>query len=326
MIIKLQLLVLIVFLTAAIGVAAPLSTVDSRLQRYKAANLGEISLDSVGSDSMQELVDAWVEAYKEYHRGIAINVLSKGSASAAAALIDGRADIGPMVRPMKSPELDEFRLKYGFEPTLIRTALAGVAVYVSSDNPLKSISFEQLDGIFSKDLRRSGAHRISNWKGLGVEAKNLPQKIMPLSFTDTSYPYAFFRQQVLVQGDFHSEVTAISDTNGLLEAIRANPNAIAFGPILSQEELIPAVSLLPVSRFEGEEAYLPSLENLLAEKYPLGRFFNVYLVRSPGEEFDLAAKDFLKFALSREGQQIVQNKGLIPLPYAIVQEELGKLN
>ena len=290
---------------------------DEALPTYKPAELSGKTIHSVGSDSMEGIVEAWVERYGTYQPEMTVQVLSRGSATAPAALIEGTAELGPMARPMKTFEVGEFRAKYGFAPTQIRTALAGVAVYVPQTNPLTEISYEQLDGIFSEDLKR-GLSSVSDWSELGLKLGS----VMALGEREHPYAKAYFRQQVMKQGTFTSRLKTIASFRSLMEAVAANRGAIAFGTVADP---VPGVKTLAVSRAGAEEAITPTAENLRSGNYPLARYLNIYIVRRPGEELDLATKDFLRFILSKEGQQMVVERGLIPLPASVAKEELKKV-
>lgn len=296
--------------------------VSPELPEYKPAQLTEATINSVGSDSMGGLVDVWVNEYRQYQPDVAVRVLSRGSATAPAALIEGTADIGPMVRPMKEAELEEFKLKYGFEPTQIRTALAGVAVYVSKDNPLNSLTFEQLDAIYSVTNNRGLRKEVVTWGDLGAKGKLADEQIMRLGPDAHSYPYAFFRQQVTLQGDYHPAVTSTADVNSMLEAVAANPSAIGYGPIAGATD---KVKILAIAKEGGDKPTLPTMSSLENGRYPLGRFLNVYFAHDPSVGLEPATKDFLRFVLSKKGQELVQAQGLIPLPATVVRTELQKL-
>lgn len=292
------------------------------LERYTPAQLDSGSLTSVGSDSMDTLVALWVKEYSEHQPTVSIQVQSRGSASAAAALIEGVADLGPMARTMSTPELESFKIKYGFSPTQIRTAVAGVSVYVAKDNPLSKISLKDLDAIFSADPKRGSERQVKSWKDLNVAAASMGTLgIVPVGTLVDSSAYAYFRQRVLLQNDFRKDITLAADTSTVLDTIAANKAAIGFGMTGVQH---PGVREVAVSLEVADEAYLPSEQNILSGKYPLSRYLNVYIVRDPGKDVDATTQDFLRFVLSQEGQEIVKKQGLMPLPIEVVREEKKK--
>ncbi len=292
------------------------------LPHYQPAILEQGSLTSVGSDSMDELVGKWVEAYKLFQPTVSIQVQSRGSATAPAALIEGVADLGPMARPMKTPELESFKQKYGFAPTQIRTAVAGTAVYVSPENPLTQISLDDLDAIYSAERKRGTKSAAITWGDLNAKGGFGDLPIMALGTVPGDVTHTYFRQRVLLQSPFAESVISTADTRSMFATIVANKNAIGFGEAGFANGQVKA---LAIKEEPKGTAYLPTKENLLNSRYPLGRYLNVYIVRHRGEELDATTKDFLRFVLSVEGQQVVESQGLMPLPASVVKEELKKL-
>jgi phosphate transport system substrate-binding protein len=74
------------------------------------------------------------------------------------------------------------------------------------------------------------------------------------------------------------------------------------------------------------EAYAPTYENVLSRKYPLARYLYVYIINDPNKPLDPLVREFMKFVLSREGQEIVIKDGYLPIPAKVAQEELAKLD
>ncbi len=309
------------------AVAVAESPALSKLPSYVPQVLPESSLTSVGSDTMEGLVQLWVDAYKAVQPGVTVQVSSRGSATAPAALIEGTANIGPMARPMKSNEVEDFKEKFGFEPTQIRTSVSATGIYVSVNNPIKSISLDQLDAIYSADRKRGLPSSITKWSDLKISGELSEKPIMVIGAVPTSYSHAFFRQRVLMQGNFLETVTSAADRKSIGEIIRSNPNAIAYGS-LSDYDLngeMSGVKFIPVQETATSRAYPPTPAAIESETYPLARFLNVCIVRHPGKPLDPVTSDFLHFVLSREGQEVVAKQGLSPLPLSVLSAELAKL-
>jgi phosphate transport system substrate-binding protein len=281
------------------------------------------TLTSVGSDSMDSVMTLWVNAFKKRNPGTDIKLASSGSASAPAALIEGSADLGPMARPMKEPELKEFREKYGFEPTQIRAAIAAVGVYVPASSPLKSITLEQLDAIFSADRLRGSQSSVTTWSQLGVTGELASKPVMPVGRVNGSYPNLYFKQQALVQGNYAGNVEYTADLRSLFDVVAANPNSIGFGELSDGDA---KVRVIPVAPAAGAPAIAATNENLIREAYPLSRFLNVYIVRFPDKPIEPTLKQFLTYVLGEEGQKLVTLDGLLPIPAKLAAAELSKLN
>ncbi len=289
------------------------------LPEYQPGVLPEGSLTSVGSDSMGGLVNLWVESYKQAQPRVEVQVVSRGSATAPPALIEGSADLGPMARPFKSNERAEFIAAYGFEPTQIRSALAAVAIYAPVSNPLQSITIQQLEKVFSG----GATAEPQTWSSVSVEGKLASEPIMVFGQSTNQYLTGYFKQRVLLQKNFTDSLMTTSTYKALFTALSMNKNGIGYGNV--RDDMGDAVKMIAVQADASSKAYLPTLENITSGQYPLSRSLNIYVVREPGKSIDPALQDFLRFVLSKQGQEVVVRQGLIPLPASIVAEELAKL-
>lgn len=148
--------------------AAEKSHLDPALPDYKSVSGVSGNLNSIGSDTLNNLMTLWAEGFKKAYPNVNIQIEGKGSSTAPPALIEGTAQIGPMSRPMKAEEIDAFEKKYGYKPTEVRLAIDALAVFAHKDNPLKGLTMKQLDSIFSK-TRKKGGEDITDWGQLGLE-------------------------------------------------------------------------------------------------------------------------------------------------------------
>src|SRR5215475_2075607 len=141
---------------------------DPNLVSYKAVSGVSGNLSSVGSDTLNNVMTLWAETFSKYYPNVKIQIEGKGSTTAPPALIAGTAQLGPMSRPMRGTEIDQFENKFGYKPTAIRTSVDALAVFVNKDNPLKCLTFEQIDAIFSKSRRFGYKEDIKMWGQLGL--------------------------------------------------------------------------------------------------------------------------------------------------------------
>ena len=288
---------------------------------FKPLELKSSTLTTVGSDAMASLMQNWIEAYKKYQTNVDVRVSSNGSATAPVALIDGSADIGHMARPMKRVEVRDFKVRYGFEPTAIKTALSSVAVYVSDENPLNKISIQELDAIFSKSSKR-GLNNVSTWKEVGVHGSLSKQDIVAFRRSENSFANFSFKQRALLQADFSDDIAEIASIDSLFDAVRANKNSIAFGEVVFPTPK--GVKVLAVSSGQVTEAIRPTTKTISKGAYPLSRPLNFYFVKEPSKGLDKPTEDFLNFVLSQQGQEIVSELGLIKLSESQLAAERAK--
>ena len=152
----------------AASTQAQQAQVDPALPSYQKVSGISGNLNSIGSDTMNNLMTLWAEAFTKMYPNVKVQVEGKGSSTAPPALIAGTAQFGPMSRAMRSTEIDQFEQKYGFKPLQFRTSYDALAVYVGKDNPLEKLTLAQVDAVFSKTRRRGYKTNVTTWGQLGL--------------------------------------------------------------------------------------------------------------------------------------------------------------
>jgi phosphate transport system substrate-binding protein len=142
--------------------------VDPGIPPYARSSGVSGSINSVGSDTINNLMALWGENFQKLYPNVKIQIEGKGSTTAPPALIAGTSQFGPMSRAMKPTEIDQFEKKYGYKPTQIRTSYDALAVWVNKDNPLEKLTLAQVDAIFSKARKRGYKSDLKTWGQLGL--------------------------------------------------------------------------------------------------------------------------------------------------------------
>ncbi|NOQ97741.1 MAG: phosphate ABC transporter substrate-binding protein PstS family protein [Calditrichae bacterium] len=297
--------------------------VDKNLPEYQKTIGISGNANSIGSDTMNNLMALWLEEFNNSYPLVNIQIEGKGSSTAPPALIEGTAQFGPMSRPMKAKEIDAFETKYGFKPTVIRTSLDALAVFVHKDNPLDCLSLQEVDAVFSRNRKRNFPNDIITWDQLGLvkEWSNKPLSIYGRN--SASGTYGFFKDQVLDKGDYKDTVKEQPGSASVVQGITEDKYGIGYSGIGYKTSGVKAVAL---SKKKDGNCFEGSYENVISDKYPLSRYLFLYIVKHPNKPLDPLVKEFITFVLSKEGQQIVVKDGYLPLPETVVQEELKKLN
>ena len=277
---------------------------------------------SIGSDTMNNLMALWLESFKKYYPMVNIQIEGKGSSTAPPALIEGTAQFGPMSRPMKSKEIDDFEEKYGFKPLVIRTSLDALAIFVHKDNPLTCLSLEEADAVFSKTRKRGMDKNAETWGDLGLKGEWQNKPLSIYGRNSASGTYGFFKTELLKKGDFKDSVKEQPGSASVVQGITADKYGIGYSGI---GYITSGVKPLALSEVKGGKCLHGSYDNVKKNIYPLSRYLFITVVKHPNKPLDPMVKEFLKFVLSAEGQDIVVKDGYLPLPYEILQEELKKL-
>ncbi|KAA3610603.1 MAG: phosphate ABC transporter substrate-binding protein [Calditrichaeota bacterium] len=295
---------------------------DEKLPVYKKTGTVSGTINSIGSDTMNNLMTLWAEAFAKFHPGVKVQVEGKGSSTAPPALIAGTSQFGPMSRAMKNEEVDKFEKKFGYKPTAIKTSIDALAVYVNKDNPIKSLSLQHVDAIFSKTRRGNHTEDIQNWGQAGLTGIWAQKPISLYGRNSASGTYGYFKKTALFKGDYKNTVKEQPGSASVVQGITEDKFGIGYSGI---GYITSGVRAIALSKKTGEPAFGPEIENVMAKKYPLARFLYLYVNKTPGKNLSPLTHEFLKFVLSKQGQEIVVKDGYMPLSAKIIQDELSAL-
>lgn len=304
-------------ISAASVQAAP-THVDAKIKKYVPIAGVAGNLNSIGSDSLNNLMTYWAEGFKKKYPNVNLQIEGKGSSTAPPALIAGTAQLGPMSREMKGSEIEEFEKKYGYKPTRIGVALDSLAVFVNKDNPVKSLSLDQVDAIFSK-TRKSGHTEIITWGQVGVTGKLAGMPISLYGRNSASGTYGYFKEHALKKGDFKNAVKEQPGSASVVEGVAKDLAGIGYSGIGYTTSGVRAV---PLSVKDGGPVAEASYQNVLNGKYPMSRMLYIYVAKKPGQPLPKVTEEFLKYVLSKEGQEVVVKDGYDPLTAKLVDDQL----
>ncbi len=261
------------------------------------------SIQNIGSDTMVNLAQAWAEEYANIDQGVSVEVSGGGSGVGIAALINGTASIANTSRRLEPEEALKAKQVTGKDPQEYLVGYDGLAVYVHKNNPIESISMEELGEIY----RENG--KILSWSDLGVHA--IPgaksDKLIRVSRQNNSGTYHYFRETVVgKKADFKQGSLDMNGSKDVVELVSRTPGAIGYSGLGYATS---GVKVLKVSRKKGGPSVMPSNATVLDKTYPISRPMFMY---TPGEP-DAAVKKYLAWVLSDAGQQIVVHTGYVPL-------------
>jgi len=253
-----------------------------------------------GSDSEVNLVQRLAEVFMKKHPDANIAVTGGGSGTGIAALINKTTDIANSSREIQSKE-EEAAKSAGVQPFRIVMATDGISVVTHPANPISKLTLEQLGKIFKGE--------ITNWK----EVSGKDAKISLYGRQSNSGTYVFFREFV-VKADYSPHMKSMNGNAQIAESIKKDKDGIGYvavGYVVSDKgEIMPEVKIVNISKEGQSEAYSPAkIENVMSKKYPITRPLNHYTNGKPSGKL----LDFIKFELSKEGQEIVRKEGFFPV-------------
>ncbi len=295
--------------------------VDPLITSYRAVPGVSGSLSSVGSDSLNNLMTLWAEGFQKFYPNVRVQIEGKGSSTAPPALIAGTAQLGPMSRPMRESEIDAFERKYGHKPTPVRVAVDALAVFVNKDNPIKCLSVEQVDAVFSKTRRQGFREDIKTWGQLGLTGEWASRPISLYGRNSASGTYGYFKEHILRNGDYKDEVKEQPGSAAVVQGVTVDRFAVGYSGIGYSTA---GVRSVPISEKAGGECMEATAPNAYSGKYPIARFLLIYINKSPNATGDPLVREFVRYALAKQGQEVVIKDGYFPIPAVIAAEEMRK--
>lgn len=262
---------------------------------------GETIIQVKGSDTMVNVARKWADKYYEKRPNVSVQVSGGGSGVGIAAMINGTCDLADASRKMTDAEMEQVKEKRGVEPIEHIVGYDSIAIYINKENPLDSISMEELAEIFGD------GGTITKWSQLGIQPPGGQDEIVRVGRQNSSGTYVFLREHVLGENrDYKPGTVEQSGSKDVVALVTHTPSAIGYSGMGYKT---PDVKVLKVSRKKGEPGVEPTVENANNGSYPITRPLQIY---SAGEPTG-AVKDYLDWIKSPEGQQIVLDMGYVPL-------------
>ncbi|NOS75755.1 MAG: phosphate ABC transporter substrate-binding protein PstS family protein [Methyloglobulus sp.] len=301
--------------------AYAVQAIDAGIPEYQAATGISGNLSSVGSDTLANLMSLWAEDFNRAYPNVNIQIQAAGSSTAPPALTEGTSNLGPMSREMKDDEIEAFEGKQGYKPTAIPVAVDALAVMVNKDNPVKGLTMEQVDGIFSSTNKCGGSASIETWGDAGVAAWGA--KSMQLyGRNSVSGTYGYFKEHALCKGDFKSNVNEQPGSASVVQSVTESVNGIGYS---GMGYTTSGVKMVPLAK-KGSTTFVEATpENALNGTYPLTRYLFIYVNKKPNQPLAPLELEFVKMVLSKTGQQSVVKDGYIPLPAKVVEKALAAI-
>jgi len=303
--------------TLLAGAAAALE-VDPSIPDYKKVSGVSGGIKSIGSDTLNNLMTLWAEGYSKEYPNVNIEIEGKGSGTAPPALIAGTSQFGPMSRPMKAGEEDDFEKKYGYKPTKFRTAVDALGVFVNKDNPVKCLSLAQLDAIFSKTRKRGAAKDAVKWGDVGVTGEWANVPISLYGRNSASGTYGYFKEVAMADGDYKDTVKEQPGSSAVVQSVASDKSGIGYSGVGYKTA---DVRTVPLAAKEGDTCYDANSDNAYAGTYPITRFLYVYVNKNPNQPLDPVRAEFAKYVMSKQGQLGVLKDGFYPLPAKVIQDD-----
>ena len=313
---------------AALGLSGPALAHAADAPGYLMPD-GAVSI--IGNDGMQTLIDGLDGLYVSTHAGAKFQTTMKGSSTAMPALIAGLSLVAPMARDAWRNDLGGFKQIYGYPPTAIRIGYSGYgprpdgktppAIYVNQDNPLAGLTMAQLASVLGSGAPDGDANL---WSQLGLSGHWARHHIHVYGVRDDGGFASAFRARFINGLQFTPRYEALEDYKAVARAVADDPYGIGVVGWADRRDVPDRARILPLARKAGEAFQLPSRQAVAAGLYPLSFPLVLYVNKAPRQKLDPVVRDYLRLALSAQGQAIVASQATTREAYLPLDAEALK--
>lgn len=247
-------------------------------------------IQAKGSDTILNVTQGIAEEFMQKNPKAKIAVTGGGSGVGISALLNKTTDIAMASRAMKQSEIDKAKeLGIGVEEVVL--GFDGITLIVNQNNSVKGLDSVTLGKIFRGE--------ITNWKEVGGD----DAKIVALSRDSSSGTHEFFKEHVIRGGEknnleYGPETLYMPSNEAIKQEVKSNKYAIGYIGMGYMDDSVHSLSI---------DGIAPSKENVSNKTYPIAREVYWYV---PSERTG-TMKELVDFAISNDGQSIVESEGFI---------------
>ena len=287
---------------------------DGNLPTYRPLNdlQGQVTL--MGSTTMTSVAGVWTDSFSQYYPQARTDIEIRGSRGAVPAVMSGEATFGLLSRKITTAEVDAFAAKFGYKPKVATVCLERIGVWTHRDNPVRQLSLAQVASILSGQTR--------TWGEVGATGAYANQPIRVHGRGPDTGSRVFI-ENALLRGGKHNPVVEHGSNAALIDGVAEDRLAIGYAGLIYANNTVRSVA---ISRGEGYPAVAVDSLDAARGNYVLVRPLQLVINQKPGTELPAAAGEFVKYVLSRSGQEDVIKGGFQPIsagPAEIALDQIG---
>lgn len=304
------------------------------------------TVTSWGHGFLKNMMRDWEQDFHRFQPQVKFEDDLASSAAAMAGLYAGRANLGVLAREIVPMEVAAYQKMTGQKvfPVTVLTGsyadpdkLMALGIFVNRDNPLARLDFRQLDAIFGAQHLAGGGANLRRWAQLGLGGPWKDRPIHPYSGPPGDEAPAFFFSQTVMRGStlWNDRLRQLDDARfakgrrvdgyqRTVDAVAADPDGIAISVAGDRN---PRAKLVAIAARPEGPYVAPTKASVADRSYPLARSVTFYINDGPKIPPDPAVLEFLRYLLSREGQEQALREGdFLPLTPSLVRAQLAKLS
>jgi len=326
---------------------AALVTLDPGLPAYEPGAKVEGEISVAGNHATDEVMAAWAKKFARIHPGVRVRLRDDTRLTTDAfdvAIAAGDIDLIPSARELVPSERKRLTEKLGAAPLVVAVATGSyatksgthaLAFYVNAANPVERISLAQLREIYLP------GGKITKWGQLGATGDwaDKPIQVFSVPISDPNgNPLGIINylqsrvfksdkglRRSIYQVDSNGPRLDQHMLNRIVREVAADPLAIGYSGF---DFGAPGAKTLALAETDAGPWYRGTHDEVRARVYPLTRTIYLGVNQPAGRPMRPAVREFLRFILSREGQEAFAEgpEKYLPLTAAAANAERAKLD
>jgi phosphate transport system substrate-binding protein len=307
-------------LASAAGVAQEAAAPIVAADPYVPDKLMSGTLKFTGSRTLGQIAAIWIDSFRFIHPEVKSQFEAEGSETVFSHLGGKEPHIGLVSRSLTPADQQAF-VKAHPKSKLVEVTVThdAVGVIVHPDNPIASLSREQLQTLFGET---GGAAELT-WGSVGLTGEWAKTKVERLTPDEKSGTRAQFAARVLGADGKFAEVTAEAWHAKIADHVAAHKGAIGLVNFAAAQSN--KVRAVPIAIESNSPAIPLSAESVGAGDYPLIRPFSLLVVVGDNGAMDPLTAEFVRYVLSQDGQSDVIKNGFQPLSRAQLLKQYDRL-
>ena len=269
-----------------------------------------------GSTAMDSMAHIWASGFKEFHKGVKVEIAASGSHEAFEHLVKNPSCVAMLSHPVREDEVAALKTKGLKQPVAFVVAREALGVFVHKSNPIQALTGEQLRAIFTTDSQGEAP----TWGMFGATGEWATKPIHVIARSESSGTQVFLRDFVFGGSTMREGVSKHISNAETLTAVTADPLGIAICGLKSSGASVRSLSL------KSGNNLIPSDEHaVLSGLYPLTREMTVVIDMGQTDANAKAAQEFVHYSLCQAGQAAAISASYFPVDLPLLRASLHKL-
>lgn len=282
----------------------------------------------IGYNDMQHCLEAVNSVFLKSHPNIKFSLELKGTKLAPLALANNSSALAPMGSEMTNVELTIYKNKTQDQAIAFRVAHASLSnkaksgplvIIVNKNNPLKTISLNQLRRLYTPDLNNK---QITKWGELSLSSEWQNKTINILGLSPVTALGEYLLDRPFMSKRYSSLVRGYEQSSDICNEVAKDTQAIGF---CRSNIVNNSVNILGLE--SSDNIIYPTYESIKSGTYPLDRFLLIYVKVKLLKENQESLREYIEFILSSTGQEAMASTSehYIPLNSSEINCELNKI-